>query len=104
VAKRGQLDWFFHICAHHGRLWNRRTTADRFKVPERKEFKFSGTIADNFNISYYGTLSIMIRLLDVINPEHSLPKKFQELLAEYPKINVSFMGFPDDWEKTPAWS
>ncbi|OOQ58304.1 hypothetical protein BC343_11765 [Mucilaginibacter pedocola] len=101
--------WFLYltnirnICAHHGRLWNRRTTADRFKVPERKEFKFSGTIDENFNTCYYGTLSIMIRLLNVINPEHSLVNKFQALIAEYPKINLGYMGFPAGWEKTPAW-
>ena len=92
-----------NICAHHGRLWNRRTTADRFKVPSRKEFKFPGTIDEDFNTTLYGTLTIMLKLLNAINPEHSLLAKFKELVGSYPKIELGYMGFPKDWEENPAW-
>lgn len=92
-----------NICAHHSRLWNRKMTADRFLIPTREKFKFKGSVPDNFDSTYYGALSIMIRLLNKINPSNSLLCKFHSLLKEYPKINVQFMGFPIDWEENPAW-
>lgn len=92
-----------NICAHHGRLWNRRTTADRFTIPSKKSLKFEGEISESFNVTLYGTLSVLLRLLNTINPENSLEKKFRKLLAEYPKINIRYMGFPESWEETPAW-
>ncbi|CAM4401764.1 Abortive infection bacteriophage resistance protein [Pedobacter westerhofensis] len=92
-----------NICAHHARLWNRGTSADRFIIPAKKSIKFAGELLPSFNSSLYGTISVMIRLLNAINPENSMIKKFSELLKEYPKINISYMGFPADWEKNPAW-
>lgn len=92
-----------NICAHHGRLWNRRATADRFKVPSRKEFKFNGEISDNFNTSFYGTLTIMIKLLSTINPQNNFLEKFIKLVAEYPVIDLRYMGFPEKWQENPAW-
>ncbi|WP_285059188.1 Abi family protein [Pedobacter ginsengisoli] len=92
-----------NVCAHHSRLWNRKITADRFVIPNRKALQFNGTLPDDFNTSMYGILSIMIRLLGAFNPHNNLLKKFQNLMAEYPQINISYMGFPADWEKNPAW-
>jgi abortive infection bacteriophage resistance protein len=92
-----------NICAHHGRLWNRRATADRFKVPSRKEFKFNGEISDNFNTTFYGTLTIMIKLLSTINPQNNFLEKFMKLVDEYPVIDLHYMGFPEKWHENPAW-
>lgn len=93
-----------NICAHHGRLWNRRTTADRFIIPSRKEFKFKGDISEYFNTTLYGTLTITIKLLNAINPDNSFLQKFDALIKKYPKIQMVYMGFPSNWEQSPAWS
>lgn len=93
-----------NVCAHHSRLWNRRITADQFAKPVKKSSKFNGELPDNFNTTVYGTLSVTLRLLDRINPDNNLLKKFKNLLAEYPQINIAYMGFPADWEKNPAWA
>ena len=92
-----------NICAHHSRLWNRKTTADRFAIPQKKSLSFNGKQEDDFNTSMYGTVSVMLRLLNAINPENSFEAKLKGLLNEYPKINPSDMGFPVGWENKPAW-
>lgn len=92
-----------NICAHHARLWNRKTSADRFIIPSKSSLKFNGEIQENFNISLYGSFSVLSRLLNVINPENNLEKNFKQLLSEFPKINITYMGFPADWEQSPAW-
>jgi len=92
-----------NICAHHSRLWNRRITADQFACPAKKSCKFNGELPDNFNTTVYGTLSVLIRLLDAINPNNNLLGKFKALIKEYPKINLVYMGFPAGWEDNAAW-
>lgn len=85
-----------NICAHHSRLWNRKMTADRFIIPSKKSIKFNGSVPDDFDRTYYGVISIMIRLLSKINPENSFEVSFKSLIKDYPNININYMGFPDD--------
>lgn len=100
--------WFIYlanvrnICAHHSRLWNKKVTADRFTIP-KLNYAFHGNLPSDFNTTVYGILSIMVRLLNSINPENSLISKFQQLIKEYPNIDLSQMGFPSDWMENPAW-
>lgn len=101
--------WLNHLtnvrnaCAHHSRIWNRKFSAERPVIPSRKEYKFNGSIPENFNTTLYGVISIMIRLLSVINPNNSFEAKILSLFKEYPQINLMKMGFPNEWEKDPAW-
>lgn len=92
-----------NVCAHHSRLWNRRVTANQFVIPAKKSLQFNGELPDGFNTSMYGTLSVMIRLLSGINPQNSLLDKFKRLVNDYPCISMIKMGFPEGWEKSPAW-
>jgi abortive infection bacteriophage resistance protein len=89
-----------NVCAHHGRLWNRRLTADRPKIPTREKYKFTGYWADNSNTTLYGVITLIVKLLDPIAPNHSLRENLIELIDSNPQINVSHMGFPKDWKKS----
>ncbi|MGV3610133.1 MAG: Abi family protein [Fluviicola sp.] len=101
--------WLNHLtnvrnaCAHHSRIWNRKFSAERPVIPSRKDYKFNGDIPENFNTTLYGVISIIIRLLSVINPNNSFEAKVLSLFQEYPQINFRKMGFPNGWEKNPAW-
>lgn len=101
--------WLIHLtnvrnaCAHHSRIWNRRFTADKPIIPSRKKHKFNGEIPENFNTSIYGVVAIMIRLLNVINPNNSFESKLFNLLDEYPILDLKAMGFTDDFKSNPAW-
>lgn len=101
--------WFVYlnnirnVCAHHSRLWNRRTTADRPQIPTRKDHKFSGTLPDDFNTTYYGTTSLIKRLLDEIDPGNRFIEDLGALMERFPTIRIALMGFPADWKESPAW-
>ncbi len=41
--------------------------------------------------------------MDVINPGHKFKNRFNDLLNQYPNVNVRSMGFPDDWRGEPLW-
>ena len=92
-----------NICAHHGRLWNRRITADRPVIPKRKKYKFYGELPINFNSTFYGVASIIDRLLVNTNSNNHFITKIIKLIDSSPFIETRFMGLPDDWKQNPAW-
>ncbi|MFB5946382.1 Abi family protein [Albibacterium profundi] len=92
-----------NICAHHSRLWNKKVTVDRFKIPAREKYKFQGSIPDDFNTTVYGIISIINRLLSSINPGNTFISKIETLINSFPEIDVIDMGFPDDWENNATW-
>ena len=51
----------------------------------------------------YFVLSMIIYLLNTVNPNHSFVPRFCELLKRYPSIDVRAMGFPDDWKNESLW-
>lgn len=92
-----------NICAHHSRLWNRGMTADQPTIPSRKKYKFHGEIPHNFNRTTYGAICLIDRLLHNTNSKNRFIEKVLSLMDEFSNINVSHMGFPDNWRREPAW-
>lgn len=86
-----------NICAHHGRLWNRKITVT-MKLPRK------GKLHCVFNPQQpdkaYNTLAMLWHLLQLIDPAFGWKKKLQALLAAYPGIAQSTMGFPQNWAET----
>lgn len=56
------------------------------------------------NNKVYFLLSMIIYLLNIINPKHSLKNKFFRLMQDYPMVDVKAMGFPARWETEALWS
>src|SRR5690554_3067796 len=48
-------------------------------------------------------LSMVIYLMNYINPKHSIQSKFKALLAKYLNIDIQAMGFPTTWQNEPLW-
>lgn len=98
--------WLHHLslirntCAHHGRLWNREFTVTP-KMPKNKPH----TLSDQFHHGsrrVYNTLVCMAHLLKNINPKNDWNKKIIGLIDSY-AIDVSDMGFPEDWRSRKIW-
>ena len=90
-----------NICAHHSRLWNRNLSINAI-VPRRTRLPFIA-IPSNTKKVYY-VLSIILYFLQTINPNTSFVNRFKALLKEYPQIDATAMGFPDDWQTITLWS
>ena len=90
-----------NICAHHSRLWNRHLRINAV-VPRRTRLPFIDT-PNNTKKIYY-VLSIILYLLQTINPNNTFVSRFKVLLSEYPQVDVAAMGFPEDWETQALWS
>lgn len=90
-----------NICAHHSRLWN-RSLSIRPLMPRSPRNTFIVLPAGGTQQTYF-VLSMIIYLLNTVNPNHSFVPRFCELLKRYPSIDVRAMGFPDDWKNENLW-
>ena len=95
------ITYIRNICAHHSRLWN-KILGIRPTVPRRTHNPFV-QIPASTNRKVYFILCVITYLLDIINPNNTFRDKLQDLFIEYPNIDVSAMGFPQNWQNEPLW-
>lgn len=90
-----------NVCAHHARLWNRDMRI-RPKHPQKPRRQWLANRGVRNNRTYF-ILSMIVYLLNTVNPNHSFKKRLFELLQKYPNIDIQAMGFPADWQSEPLW-
>jgi abortive infection bacteriophage resistance protein len=103
------LCYIRNICAHHGRLWNRRTV---FRLPLIKRFRENlevvetatekgvQTESENF---IYNALVILILMLKHQSGDTTFPKRLTELIRTRSSEQQKVMGFPKGWQNRPCW-
>lgn len=90
-----------NICAHHGRLWN-KTFGITPMMPRRTCFPFVA-LPNKGTRHVYFVLCMIQYLLNVVNPSNTFKGKIDELLEEYPDIDIAAMGFSGYWKEEPLW-
>jgi abortive infection bacteriophage resistance protein len=90
-----------NICAHHERLWNRQLRIQ--PLFPRKPFNVWLTDKTVCNNRIYYVLSMIIYLLNTVNPKHTFRQKLSDLLLKYPNVDSRAMGFPARWQTEPLW-
>lgn len=91
-----------NVCAHHGRLWNREFTVIP-KIPSRGDNSLRQSLDAASPRKIYNTLTLMLFLMNVINPGHHWRKRMVDLIVNH-GIDVAAMGFPPDWQDRPLWN
>jgi abortive infection bacteriophage resistance protein len=90
-----------NVCAHHSRLWNRVMSIQPIKpIATRKTWLIDSAVANN---KTYFILSMILYLLQTINPNNSFSQRFQTLLAKYHNVDTKAMGFPSNWKEENLW-
>ncbi|MBR5928982.1 MAG: Abi family protein [Prevotella sp.] len=87
-------------CCHHARVWNKQNTI-RPMQPIRMFGSWISLNTDPLRI--YFNLCIIKYFLNIISPNNDMKAKLNMLLAAYPGIDSSAMGFPIGWENEPLW-
>lgn len=103
-------NWMFcfsnlrNICAHHGRLWNRRLTAMP-KLPYNTPHVFldKNTINSLHHNKLYSTLCCIKYMLSRIESNYNFSKKLMKLMDNCPLQQEKEMGFPKGWREDPLW-
>lgn len=91
-----------NICAHHGRLWNRRFSIVP-KIPYNTHYPFIHK-TDIHENKLYAQLCCINYISRNISPDSSFVLDLKNLLASSNLINCKEMGFPENWEKEPIWT
>lgn len=89
-----------NIIAHHSRLWNRSIDFPP-KSLHKTEYDFI-EIPANVN-SLYHCLSCIIFVLNKVSSGHKVKEKIVELFAENGFVDLTEMGFPENWKEQPLW-
>ena len=89
-----------NICAHHGRLWN-KTLRIQPLFPRKTASCFLSSPVRSDRIYY--VLCIIQYLLKTINPSSSFASRLKAMLAEFPIVDITAMGFTKDWDKELLW-
>lgn len=99
-----------NVCAHHTRLWNRTLSIAPNILHTKNLWLTNITRINNrtgkselINDRTYYFLSLIVYMLNVINPKHRFKQKFIELLRKYPNIDTRAMGAPANWVQEPLW-
>jgi abortive infection bacteriophage resistance protein len=90
-----------NICAHHGRLWNRRIA-----IPLTIPHHTSNIFIENKRIypyKLYASLCAMVYMHSIIGDENYFKANLKTLLELCPKGQLKEMGFPLDWQKETFW-
>lgn len=90
-----------NICAHHARLWN-RVFGIRPLMPRHTRRTFI-QIPTSGTQRVYFTLAIIRYIINGIDPKNTFGTELKKLIAKYPTINPSSMGFPNGWEQEILW-
>ena len=90
-----------NVCAHHERLWNKKLRIQPLFPRKPRQVWLTNNSVNNNRLFY--ALSIILYLLNTVNPKHSFKQKLCDLFAKYPNVDKAAMGFPADWENEPLW-
>lgn len=95
------LVYLRNLCAHHSRLWDRTLSIQPRKPRNPHDNWLSQSVANNRT---YFVLSMIIYFLNRVNPKHSFQTRLIQLFQTYPNVDLSVMGFPDDWQNEQIWN
>lgn len=93
-----------NICAHHGRLWNRR-----FKHSPRLPQKPDDLAAAlDYQVrsspgTVYNTLTLLVHLMRTVAPTSTWRDDMRRLLETHPTGDLGSMGFPTGWAERSLW-
>jgi abortive infection bacteriophage resistance protein len=90
-----------NVCAHHARIWNRPMSIQPL-FPRNASNTWLINKQVGINKVFYA-LSIIIYLLNVVNPDHTFKQKLEDLFLKYPNVDRVAMGFPAGWQTEPLW-
>ncbi len=87
-----------NVCAHHGRLWNRRFTIDPM-IPKA----YRDVWPEGVRNKLYIRCCIVHHLLKDLGGDRTWTERLHALITNRPNVPLSQMGFPNDWEAQRFW-
>lgn len=91
-----------NICAHHGRLWNRKLKAT-LKLPKSNPPELANALNRMANDKLYNTLAFLKYLLDQCDPTNNWGQRLIAHIGTLAAGRETAMGFPAAWRDYKLW-
>lgn len=91
-----------NCCAHHTRVWNRRFSL-KPQLPHTLPMPWISNTSSIKPYKLYAQLCVLAYIEQTIIHSSELKKNLLLLIHNYPNIDISAMGFPNDWQTEPLW-
>jgi len=95
------MSYIRNICAHHGRLWNKRFTVTMMEPRSPAKLAIAVRGADSRKL--HNTLVMLDYLLSIIAPSTGWRERLVALIDDCPLADPASMGFPENWRVRAAW-
>lgn len=83
-----------NFCAHHSRLWNREMV-----ITLNQRHGIYGKLFDNSNGNRLFNYLLVMQIINCkFNPTSKWVERLEKIISEH-SINISHMGFPNDWKE-----
>lgn len=92
-----------NICAHHGRLWNRVLGVKPY-IPRKNKYTEWHVPVQITQDKVFGIITILYYMLSRVASKSRWRDRFENLLKEYPDVNIQNMGFPINWRASRIWN
>jgi abortive infection bacteriophage resistance protein len=93
-----------NICAHHGRLWNRRFPM-ALPVIRRLQVSMVAPDATHHQARHlFNYLVVLSALMNALNQKSSWTRRVMEFVETLDDSGRRSMGFPADWRARPVWN
>lgn len=96
-----------NICAHHGRLWNRKIVKRLRHIRRyRDDLVLDETQSqpNQLDNKLYNVFIVLLYLMRNQSETATFPERLLNLLNEVSDEDLSAMGFPEDWKNRNIWN
>lgn len=87
-------------CCHHSRIWNKSNAIPPL-IPKKLKGNWVISMVSPKRIFY--NICIIKWFIDIVSPNNDMKGHLQQLLADFPMIDLRAMGFPANWQDEPLW-
>ncbi len=89
-----------NTCCHHARVWNKENPITPMRAKKLSRPWISPSISPNRT---FFDICIVKWFIDIVSPHNDMKTHLQQLLADFPMIDIQAMGFPKKWLEEPLW-
>ena len=90
-----------NMCCHHARVWNRDFMLNPAEPRKALKIWIDTSKFDKKKVFY--RLCIIKYFLSAVSPNNNFYTKLADLLSKFPSIDITAMGFCEDWKDEPLW-
>lgn len=92
-----------NVCAHHGRLWNRRFAMSLPVIKRIRERLVPPDAPHHQDHHLYNYLVVIDVFMKAINPGSTWTRRLMTLVESVDATGHRSMGFPEDWHERMPW-